>query len=164
MKYLSNYVFFVLVSLSLMFLSATTTAEEMGVEALSPEIREILQKEMVAIESAMKAIVSANAAGDSEKVALIAKQIKESFILKRSLTDDQKHELHSKLPGDFLKQDQEFHYRAGMLEHAAQNNKSELIGFYYSKLFEACSNCHKLHAGHKFTKFSNEVEDSGHKY
>ena len=164
MKSISSGVFIILVSLSLTFLSSTVTAEEMGVETLSIEIREMLQKEMTAIDSAMKEIISANAAGDSEKVASIAKQIKQSFILKRGLTDDQKHQLHSKLPSDFLRQDQEFHYMAGMLEHAAQNNKSELIGFYYSKLFDACSSCHKAHATHKFTKFSAEGEANDHQH
>ena len=164
MKTISSGIFIILAWLSLTFLSSTVTAEEMGVEALSSDIREMLQKEMVAIDSAMKEIVSANAAGDSEKIALIAKQIKESFILKRGLTEHQKHQLHSKLPSDFLSQDQQFHYMAGMLEHAAQNNKSELIGFYYSKLFDACSSCHKVHATHKFTMFSNDSKVNDHQH
>lgn len=168
MKPFLNCASFVLVFLSLTCLSPISGAEELGteqgVESLSIKTREMLQKEMVAIDSAMKEIISANAAGDTAKIALIAKQIKDSFILKRSLTEDQKHELHSKLPSDFLSQDKEFHYLAGMLEHAAQNNKTELIGFYYSKLFDACSSCHKAHAKHKFSEFSNAPKTNDHEH
>jgi len=117
---------------------------------------------MLAIDSAMKEIVSANSSGDTEKVALIARQIKESFILKQGLTKHQKHELHSKLSSDFISQDKAFHYMAGMLEHAATNNKPELIGFYFLKLFEACSSCHQAYAKHRFTKFSNQSKVNEH--
>ena len=132
------------------------------VEKLSTDIRLLLQKEMVALDLAMKGIVSANAAGDYKQISLIAKQIKDSFILKQSLTKQQKHELHNKLPVDFIKQDEQFHYFAGMLVHAAKNNKSELVVFYYSKLFEACSTCHKSHAKHRFAKFGELRKPNEH--
>lgn len=162
MKAISYRTFFVLTLFSLSFTASYATAESEGVESLSSDVREMLKKEMVAVESAMKDIVSANAAGDTAKVALIARQIKDSFILSQSLTPHQKHQLHSKLPKDFVEQDENFHYLAGMLEHVAEKNKPELIGFYYSKLFEACASCHKVHAKHRFTKFSTPVKASKH--
>lgn len=142
----------------------TVLAEDTGVDNLSVEVRAALQKEMLFIDSAMKDILSANAAGDLEKVANIAKQIEESFILNKSLSNKQKHELHTKLPDGFLKLDQEFHYMAGMLGHVAESKKSELISFYYSKLFESCANCHKSYAKHKFKKFTGKVKINAHKH
>jgi hypothetical protein len=110
----------------------------------------------------MKEIVSANAAGDYNEIALVAKQMKDSFILKQNLTKHQRHLLHSTLPVDFIKQDQQFHYLAGMLEHAAKKKKPELVVFYYSKLFEACSSCHASHAKHRFPKFVKVIKASEH--
>jgi len=139
-------------------------ANKQGVEGLSTELRTLLQKEMIAVDAAMKDIISANATGDTQKISLIAKQIKDSFILKQNLSSDQKHELHTTLSSDFIKQDQDFHYYAGMLEHAAENNKSELIGFYYSRLFDACSNCHRTHAKYKFQYFGSAITEMKHEH
>jgi len=147
----------------LFFVSVSVNAEQ-SVENLSDEVRGLLQKEMIAIDAAMKRIVSANAAGDTQQVALIANQIKNSFILKSNLTQHQKHELHTKLPKDFLDKDSDFHYLAGMLAHVAENKKLELIPFYYSKLFEACSGCHQKHATHKFPKFLVEDDKKSHEH
>lgn len=135
-----------------------------GVKNLSPEIRALLQKEMRAIDAAMSEIIKANAEGDMKKISKVAKQIKDSFILNQGLSRSQKHELHTTLSADFLKMDEAFHYNAGMLEHVAENQKTELIGFYYSKLFEACSSCHAQHAKHKFPSFTKMIKREQHKH
>lgn len=135
-----------------------------GVEKLSPEIRKLLQKEMVAIETAMKEIVFYNASGNTEKISEVAKQIKESFIMKQSLTSEQKHQLHTLLPSDFIQQDKQFHYYAGMLQHVAAKQKPELISFYYGKLFEACSSCHQAYAKHKFPNFNHSKIQEDHEH
>ena len=138
--------------------------KEPGIEVLSAELRALLRKEMVAIDKAMKDIISLNAEGDTENISHIAKQMKESFILKQSLTPNQRHELHKALPADFIKKDEEFHYYAGMLEHVSENKKSELIGFYYAKLFEACASCHQAHAKHKFSHFGSVAKEVEHEH
>jgi len=135
---------------------------EKSIEYLSNELRKLLQDEMKAIESAMKEIVSANANGDMKKIATLAGKMEDSFILKKKLTKKQKHELHSKLPDDFIQRDTGFHYFASMLEHVAENNKVELIGFYYSKLLESCSGCHAEYAKHKFPMFDKNVKTHEH--
>ena len=160
MKLISHRVLLAIAVFNLTFLSSTATADKVGVESLSAEVRTILKKEMVAVDLAMKDIISANTEGDLKKIASIAKQIQDSFILKQSLTKHQKHELHTKLTADFIRQDQQFHYMAGMLSHAAEMNKPELINFYYSELFEACSSCHKSYAEHRFPHFSSEANSS----
>ncbi len=125
-------------------------ADGSSLASLSPELRALLSKEMVAIEQGMMAIIPAYVSGSWSEIEQIAQQIKNSYILKQSLTDHQLHELHSSLPEGFIKQDQHFHYLSGMLEHAASNKKAELVGFYFSKISESCLSCHSQYATHRF--------------
>jgi len=138
------------------------TDDKKGVEALTPELRDLLKKEMRAIEAAMKTMVSVYAAGDYTTIEQMASKIENSFILKQNLTQQQMHQLHTLLPDDFLQQDQRFHYYAGMLQHVAANKKSELVAFYYGKLIESCGNCHQVHAKHQFPLFNQSVEETLH--
>jgi len=135
---------------------------EIGVENLSPELRDLLSREMVAIQNGMMSIVAAYASGNSEETASIAEEIKSSYILKQEMTPQQRHELHQKLPRSFIHLDHQFHNYAGLLEEAARNNNDELIGFYFSKLVDSCSGCHSQHARHKFPAFVEENEEHTH--
>ena len=51
-----------------------------GVESLSPELRELLKQEMLALQEGMKNIVPAFASGDLGKVSEIAGKMNKSFI------------------------------------------------------------------------------------
>jgi len=133
-----------------------------GTQSLSPDLRSLLNKEMQALQSGMQALIPAYVAGDMVKIAAIAKNMKESYILKQSITNKQKHELMEKLPKAFLHLDKQFHQRAGMLEHVAQERHSELVGFYYGKLLESCVGCHSQHASHRFTALKKPADDHGH--
>lgn len=139
-----------------------TKEEHSGVEALSPELREVLKKEMLALEKGMMSVIPAYISGDWNEIENIAHKMKGSYILKQSLTDAQANELHTVLPESFIALDHQFHYLAGMLEHAAKNEKAELVGFYFSKLSEACVSCHTQYAAHKFPAFSPAKEISKH--
>jgi hypothetical protein len=130
-----------------------------GVEGLSPQVRSLLTKEMFALENGMKLIFSATISGELGDVEQIARQMKDSFILKQELSQHQMHELHQKLPEEFLKKDGEFHRLAGMLEHVAKQQNTELVGFYYAKLVESCVSCHSEYASHKFPRFSTETSE-----
>ena len=134
------------------------------VESLSPELRGLLSKEMRAIQQGMVEIIPAYASGNWEKIASIAHQIKNSYILKQNLTIEQKHELHTSLPESFVKEDQRFHYLAGMLEHVASNTNAELVGFYFAKMNESCVSCHSQYATHRFPAFvpGNETRKHSH--
>ena len=129
---------------------------ESEVESLSPELRVLLKQEMQAIQEGMKNIIPAFASGNLEEVSEIAGGINRSFILKQKITDSQKHELHEKLPKGFILKDQQFHKYAGMLEHVSEENHTELVGFYYSKLLESCVGCHSEYASHRFPTFINK--------
>ena len=133
-----------------------------GIEALSPALRTLLTKEMLAIQTGMMSVIPAYAAGNWSEIENIALNIKNSYILKQSLTDEQIHELHSSLPASFIEQDQQFHYYSGMLEHAASMRKPELVGFYFSKLNEACFSCHSQFATHRFPALSPEKDTEEH--
>jgi len=136
--------------------------EHSGVAALSSGLRELLKKEMLALEKGMMSVIPAYVSGDWGEIETIARKMKSSYILKQSLTDEQANELHTLLPESFIKLDHQFHYLSGMLEHAAKKKKAELVGFYFSKLSEACVSCHTQYATHKFPAFSPEKENSEH--
>lgn len=135
--------------------------EASGVEALSPELRDLLSQEMQALQDGMMSIIPAYISGNWREIESTAGKMKNSYILKQSLTEAQVKELHSLLPHAFVVQDQRFHYLAGMLEHAAKNNKAELINFYFSEMNEACVSCHTNYAKHKFPALS-EKKDGEH--
>jgi hypothetical protein len=136
----------------------------MGVEALSDGLRELLSREMYALQGGMKSIIPAYNSGDWGEIEIIARKMKDSYILKQSLTESQVSELHSLLPPAFIKEDQRFHYLAGMLEHVAKNKKVELINFYFSEMNESCVNCHTLYATHKFPALSPGGKEGEHEH
>ena len=117
---------------------------------------------MVAIQIGMMSVISAYASGNFDEIASVAEQIKSSYILKQDMSRQQVHELHQRLPQSFIHLDQQFHKYAGLLEEAAGNDNAELIGFYFSKLVNSCSGCHRQHAKHRFPAFEKPDEESAH--
>lgn len=125
-----------------------------GVESLSAPLREALSAEMAALQGGLMAVIPAVVSGHWDEVARIGKQMRDSYIMKQSLTEAQLEELHQALPPSFLELDARFHYLAGMLSHAAEAKKPELVGFYLGTLTETCITCHAQHAQAKFPAFS----------
>ncbi|MCP5170095.1 MAG: cytochrome c [Hahellaceae bacterium] len=132
-----------------------------GVNALSPDLRNLLSEEMKALQSGMMSIIPAYVSGNWSEIETTAKKIKNSYILKQRLTESQVKDLHSALPPEFFDKDQRFHYLAGMLEHAAKSEKPELINFYFSEMNESCASCHSVFATHKFPALK-ATEKDGH--
>ena len=145
-----------------MLVGSHASFAESGVEALSPELRTLLSKEMQALQSGMQSILPAYISGDLTEIIHIANKMKNSYILKQSITPDQKHELMNKLPKSFLHSDQKFHEYAGMLAHVAEEKHWELVGFYYAKLTEACVGCLSEHASNRFPNFESKSDPHGH--
>jgi hypothetical protein len=133
-----------------------------SITCLSKELRSLLSQEMNFLEKGMKDIMTAYISGDWQAIKVIATQMKNSYILKQNLTQQQMHQLHTTLPASFLKQDQQFHYFAGMLSHAAEMKKAELIGFYYAKMSGTCVSCHRQHALHRFPQLAPIIEKHQH--
>ncbi|WP_198245495.1 hypothetical protein [methane-oxidizing endosymbiont of Gigantopelta aegis] len=130
-----------------------------GVEALSPELRNLLTQEMKALQDGMMSIIPAYVSGNWHEIEATAGKIKNSYLLKQNLTENQIKELHSSLPPEFIEKDKKFHYLAGMLEHVAHNKKPELINFYFSEMTEACAGCHVKFAIHKFPGLKPVTKD-----
>ena len=136
-----------------------------GVESLSRELRELLSQEMKLLQKGMVSIIPAYVSGNWGEIEKIAEKMKNSYILEQSLSEKQMKELHASLSDEIIKKDQQFHYLAGMLEHAAKNKKSELINFYFSEMNEACVDCHISFAKHKFPALSSvKKKNDGHNH
>jgi hypothetical protein len=125
-----------------------------GVEALSAPLREALRAEMVALQGGLVEVIPAIIAGHWAEVARIGRQMRDSYIMKQALSAEQLEELHHALPASFLELDARFHYLAGMLSHAAEAKKPELVGFYLGTMTETCVNCHSQHAQARFPALS----------
>ncbi|MFT5085382.1 MAG: putative metal-binding protein [Lentisphaeria bacterium] len=138
---------------------------ETDIEKLSPELRRLLKTEMASLQVGMQTIIPAYIAGDMKEISQIAGQIKNSYILKQTMTAAQKHELHEKLPASFSALDKQFHQTAGMLQHVSEEKHLELVGFYFSKLLESCVGCHGRFAPHRFPGLGGatvEIIKKGH--
>ncbi|HEC15042.1 MAG TPA: hypothetical protein ENI99_00485 [Sedimenticola sp.] len=114
------------------------------------EIKPLITQEMQALQQGMHEIVPAIVSGDWSRLEETGRQMRDSYIMKRKLTKEQKKRLHASLPESFKKEDQAFHHAAGKLSRAAENRNMELVLFYYYKMAEACVNCHSQHATHRF--------------
>ena len=137
---------------------------KVGIEALSKGLRDVLSKEMIAIQNGMVSIIPAYNSGNWNEIKMIPDKIENSYILKQSLTEEQVHELHAVLPEGFLKTDQNFHYLAGMLQHVASEKKEELVNFYFSEMNRSCLNCHAAFATHKFPALAEKETISDHNH
>lgn len=144
-----------LLGLTLLATSLTLTAPETDqhkdpARALSAELQQLLVKEMQLIDDGVGQLQSAISSGDWHSVEAIASKIQHSFILKQQLTDPQRHELHSILPGEFVRMDIQFHETAGKLAAVSHERDVELATFYYSRLIDGCVNCHASFAPQRF--------------
>ena len=83
-------------------------------------------------------------------------KIRDSFILKQKLTEEQIAELHHTLPAEFLEMDRTFHSTAGKLAHAAHQQDGELVHFYYYRLHSQCTKCHSKYASERFPSFQKK--------
>jgi len=146
------------------FIGMLTSVGSVADESQKPElnfpadIKPLLKKEMIAVEKGMQALLSSIAKGDWEKTAIIGKQIQASYIMKQSLTAEQKKQLHHSLPEQFVKLDHSFHQYAGMLAHAAEVKNADVINFYFYKMNDSCVQCHSRYAQERFPAFATKDE------
>ena len=154
MKYFTHMLFLLFLLPTISYAQGKTNDKEQAnvsaVEMLSPALRGLLSEEMLAIQSGMMSIIPAYAAGNWATIGEVASKIEKSYILDQKLTKQQIKELETGLPPEFIKLDERFHYLAGMLAHAAQSGKPELINFYFSEMNASCAACHPEFATHKF--------------
>lgn len=142
----------------------STLKTEKGIEMLSPDLRVLLSQEMQALQKGIISMIPELVSGNYEEVAKTATKIQNSFILEQKLTKEQKDELQQRLPAAFVEIDEGFHKDAGMLAEVAKDKNGELANFYFSKMINACTNCHSRFARDRFSAFRDKKEESGHKH
>ncbi len=128
---------------------------------LTPRLKQMLSEEMLSVKQSAKMILDGLIIGDHPLVATQAQQIHDSFILQRSLTEQDKKDLMKAAPPEFLKLDGQFHQTALKLAEAARHKDYELQRFYYSRLVDSCQSCHSQFATDKFPAFSG-AQPEGH--
>ncbi len=122
---------------------------------LTPKLQELLRDEMQSINEASQEILAAMVAGDDQRVASLARQIQDSFILRRSMTPEDKAHLMKVAPEDFVRRDREFHRISGELAQAAGAGDRPLQRKEFGRMVESCIACHLQYATDQFPGFSD---------
>ncbi len=120
---------------------------------LTDRLKELLATEMAQVGEATSELAHAIATGDHETVKDLGARVRDSFILKQSLTPEDKKDLVGAVPKAFLVLDKRFHGMAGKMALAAEAKDTELELFYYGQMLEACTQCHARFASDRFTGF-----------
>ena len=121
---------------------------------LTPKLQELLQKEMQSINDASQKILAAVVAGDDSRVAKLAQQIHDSFILRQSMTPEDKAQLMTVAPEGFVQMDRDFHETAAELATVARAGNKPLQYEQFGRMIETCGACHAHYATDRFTGFS----------
>ena len=120
---------------------------------LSINLQKILSAEMNGIQKGMTVLAVAIPAGHWEEIAQTAAQMKDSYIMNKKLSHDEREALHHSLPPGFRALDSEFHDTAGLLRQAAREHNKDLVTSYFCKLNETCVACHSIYAAKRFPDF-----------
>lgn len=139
---------------SLLISTSSFAIEKPQAITVSTEIKQLLNQEMQLLETGMQQLLSAIISADWNKTMTLGQQIQASFIIKKTLTAQQKTELHQHLPKTFIELDQSFHQYAGLLAEAAAVKNQETVNFYFYKMLDRCTQCHSRYALEKFPAFS----------
>lgn len=137
---------------ALLFVSVSVFGEsveserEAVAERLPPQVRTLLRQEMNAILAASQNILDAIVRADDERVAEQAQAIHDSFIMKQSLTEDDRKALKNAVPADFLARDKAFHTLSASLAEAARQEDRDRQKALFSEMIDACTGCHSRYA------------------
>lgn len=121
---------------------------------LTPKLRDLLRKEMLSIEDASHQIMSHLIAGEDAKVAELAQQIHDSFILQQSMTPEDKQDLMAAVPEDFVTRDRAFHTLSADLAQSARDGDRSAQHETFGQMIESCTACHALYATDRFMELS----------
>lgn len=148
----TNKRLFALGTLCLSFLAQPASAQDVTAE-LPPEVRSLLQKEMVEIDAAMQVIHGAIVRGEHEVVEKQGKAIHDSFILQQSITPEQRTALKAAVPDGFLQLDQGFHALAARLSDSGGRKDTAAQLQLFGQLTQACVSCHSRYVSERFDGF-----------
>ncbi|KFZ30839.1 hypothetical protein IDSA_07075 [Pseudidiomarina salinarum] len=137
----------ILISLAV---ATVALAAEPVTPKLTDKLSRLLQQEMRSIQAAMGTIHTAMVTGEHEAVARNAQQIHDSFILKQSMTEQDRKDLMAAVPNGFIKLDKEFHKLAAELAEAGKMKNTEKQSQLYSEMSRACIACHGEYVSDRF--------------
>lgn len=120
---------------------------------LTPKLQDLLRKEMLSVNEASQEILAAMVMGDDKRVAILAQQIHDSFILRQSMTPEDKADLMAAVPEDFVKMDRGFHEISAELAQAARAKDRPLQQERFGRMIDACVACHLKYATDRFPAF-----------
>jgi len=127
------------------------SGEAAPVELVLPDhLRKKLVVEMQAISEGMGTLLTRLAVGDSDGAARVAGKIRDTFILKQVLSEDELKELISLLPEGFIKMDRAFHGTAGQLSSSAAAGDFSTAIRQFSAMSQSCVTCHAAYAAERF--------------
>lgn len=124
---------------------------------LTPKLQKLFAEEMIAVQAASQQILVSLVAGDHPLVAKQAQAIHDSFILDKSLTAQDRKDLETALPREFLELDAAFHQLAAKLADAARHKDRDLQTYYFSRMVESCQTCHSQYATDKFPAYGGKT-------
>jgi len=134
---------------TLLFTTGSAAGEAVGPK-LTPKLKGLLVEEMRAVLAAQQTILEAISQGNHAVVAEQAQKIHDSFILKQSLTPQDRKDLKAAVPPGFVETDQEFHRAAADLAAAAKRGESEPQLDHFDKMNRFCVTCHGRYAADRF--------------
>lgn len=117
---------------------------------LTPKLFDLLRQEMLSVEQASKDVLSALIAGDDARVAELAQQIHDSFILQQSMTPEDKQDLMAAVPEKFVARDRAFHRLTADLAQAGRDGDRDAQQAQFGRMIESCTSCHALYATDRF--------------
>ncbi len=129
--------------------------------SMSPDLLELYRAEMRQLLVGTQAIALALPTGDWDNIIATSRQMEESYVLERELTQAQLAEIAA-LPEAFQEMDRGFHARTARLAAAAADRDPETVAFQFSRLLETCTGCHAAYAHARFPTFRPEPADAGH--
>ena len=122
---------------------------------LTPKLQDLLRKEMQSVNKASQEVLAAMVAGDDARVATLAQQIHDSFILRQSMTPADKADLMAAVPVDFVKMDKGFHGIAAELAKAARAKDRTGQQEKFGQMISACVACYSKYATDRFPNLAD---------
>lgn len=141
-------------SLAALLLGLAASTNLLAAEPVTPkltdQLRILLQKEMRSVQAAMDSIHSAIVMGQHDAVAESAQRIHDSFILAQSLTDQDRKDLMSAVPEEFVKLDKAFHQLSASLAQAGRDENTEEQHELFGEMTQSCIQCHGTYVSDRF--------------
>ena len=139
-------------ALTLAFGAVAQEGEPVGTN-LPDKLRDLLRREMLAIEEASHEIQSALVRGEDARVADLAQSIHDSFILKQEMTEADRKRLRASVPAAFVERDRAFHALTGELAAAGRAGDRMRQRRLFGEMVSACAACHERYATNRFPGF-----------